>query len=112
MPENLALQSDKFKEKVKVWLRSHIGEPVGPDGKHLPIPNLVDSPRSACAECPEDAVKHLRGWFANGDRVEIPLCGSHSAMAREFLQRRRQELKERDAARKLRRDQAGHKGVE
>ena len=98
---------DTFKKKVRHWLKHHIGEPVGPEGKHLPIPNLVAIDRPACAECPDDAVNYLRGWMQNGDRVDIPLCRAHSRQARNFLTTRREELVSRDRTNKLRRSEAG-----
>ena len=88
--------ADDFKAKVHQWLRQHIGEPVGPDGKHIPIPHLRTIEKPICAECASPADNHLTGWFANGDRVEIPLCGSHSAAALSFIARRKQELVDRD----------------
>lgn len=99
-PASLPTTAPNFKKRIHRWLREHIGEPVGPEGKHLPFPvirRIIDEP---CTECGEDATAHLEGWLADGSWVEVPLCNRHTGDAAGFLQQRKETLRSTDATKR------------
>jgi hypothetical protein len=81
-------------------MREHIGEPVGPDGMHVPFPVMRPIPLVWCVECELPAAFRLEGFLADGAWTEVPLCEKHSIQANQMLFTRKETLRKRDENRR------------
>lgn len=81
-------------------MREHIGEPVGPDGMHVPFPVMRPIPSVWCVECPKRAVCRLEGFLSDGTWTEVPLCDDHTAQANQFLSTRKETQRKNDENRR------------
>ena len=97
---NVPLNRKDVKYNLKKWLTHEVGETLGPNGMHVPLPAFRPVPH--CALCPDPAVEIMWGWRANRTQIEVPLCANHGARAHRTVNDRRKELMDRDDERRRR----------